>query len=347
MKKENNKTNSKINKKKSNKELSKPEDTNITNESSSNVKIEENENITPKKITTSNIISSIFEAYSDKSNDQQKAECNAIISKYLTQVASEFRCFIDYNIICLYDDGTLVKSDADRIYSAVTKYKEKKPLLMMLFSNGGSAGSAYLIGQLCREYSDNNFIVTVPRMAKSAATLICCAANEIHMGSLSELGPIDPQINELPALGLKNSVDHIAELVKKYPAASDMFAKYLNLSLELINLGYYERVAESAMQYAEKLLLTHSESMPRPAKEIAYELVYKYKDHGFVIDKSEAEEIFGEKIIKKNTEVYELGNSLYRTFDLIRTISGFANYNFYFIGSLDSNGVFTKRQNRS
>jgi len=47
------------------------------------------------------------------------------------------------------------------------------------------------------------------------------------MGSLSELGPIDPQINELPALGLKNSVDHIAELVRKYPASSEMFAKYL------------------------------------------------------------------------------------------------------------------------
>jgi len=41
------------------------------------------------------------------------------------------------------------------------------------------------------------------------------------------------------------------------------------------------------MQYAEKLLNTHSTNLPRPAKEIASELVYKYKDHGFVIDKAE------------------------------------------------------------
>jgi hypothetical protein len=244
----------------------------------------------------------------------------------------------------LYDDGSIVKSDADKIYNSVAKFTNDKPLLLVIYSRGGSAGSAYLIGKLCREYSNGHLVITVPRMAKSAATLVCCAANEIHMGSLSELGPIDPQINDLPALGLKNSVDHIAELVKKYPSASDMFAKYLNLSMELINLGYYERVAESAMQYAEKLLLTHSKNLPRPAKEIAHELVYKYKDHGFVIDKSEAIEIFGDKIIKMNTEEYELGNSLYRTFDLLVTVAGMVNYNYYFIGSLDNFGTFTKRQ---
>ncbi|HKR04492.1 MAG TPA: hypothetical protein VJY62_07635 [Bacteroidia bacterium] len=304
-------------------------------------------NIPPARLTTNNLISAILAGYGDKATEQTKNEGNDTISKYLLQVANDFPCCSKYNIVCLYDDGTLIKSDADRIYNTVTKFTEMRPLLLMLYSNGGSAGSAYLIGKLCREYSNNKFFVTVPRMAKSAATLICCAANEIHMGSLSELGPIDPQIKELPALGLKNSVDHIAELVKKYPAASEMFAKYLNLSLELINLGYYERVAESAMQYAEKLLATHADRLPKSPKEIAYELVYKYKDHTFVIDKSEAEEIFGNKIIKKNSEEYELGNSLYRSFDFISTIAGFVNHNFYFIGSLDTPGVFTKRQPRT
>ncbi len=297
----------------------------------------------PKKLTLNNLISAVFSGYGEKANEQSKNDCNATISKYLTQIAYEYECCKNYNVVCLYDDGSIVKSDADKIYNSVTKFTDNKPLLLIIYSRGGSAGSAYLIGKLCREYANGKLVITVPRMAKSAATLVCCAANEIHMGSLSELGPIDPQINDLPALGLKNSVDHIAELVKKYPSASDMFAKYLNLSMELINLGYYERVAESAMQYAEKLLLTHSDNLPRTAKEIAYELVYKYKDHGFVIDKSEALEIFGDKIIKMNTQEYELGNSLYRAFDFLVTISGMVNHSFYFIGSLDSSGIFTKR----
>ena len=47
---------------------------------------------------------------------------------------------------------------------------------------------------------------------------------------------------------------YIAYLIKDYPQASEMFAKYLNLSIDPIHLGYYERVAESATQYAERLL---------------------------------------------------------------------------------------------
>ena len=141
------------------------------------------------------------------------------------------------------------------------------------------------------------------------------------MGSLSELGPIDPQIDSMPALGLKNAIHHIAELVKTFPESSEMFARYLQMSLPLINLGYYERAAESAEQYAEQLLGTHENILPKTAKEIAHQLVYKYKDHGFVIDKGEAKEIFG-SIIKTNSPEYELGNQLYIEIDFIRTIAG-------------------------
>ena len=111
------------------------------------------------------------------------------------------------------------------------------------------------------------------------------------MGSLSELGPIDPQIEGLPALGLKSSIEHIADLVKGHPHSADMFAKYLHLSLKPVHLGYYERVAESAAQYAERLLKAHETPLKKPASEIARNLVYSYKDHGFVIDQAEATEI--------------------------------------------------------
>ena len=48
---------------------------------------------------------------------------------------------------------------------------------------------------------------------------------------------------------------------------------------------------------------------PNPQhKKIANDLVYSYKDHGFVIDKTEAIRIFGEEIINTNTQEYDLGN---------------------------------------
>src|SRR5262249_17564756 len=149
------------------------------------------------------------------------------------------------------------------------------------------------------------------------ATLICCGADEIHMGQLSELGPIDPQFDGLPALGLKNAVEHIAELAGKYPNASEMLASYLVKSLSLVNLGYYERVAESAVQYAEKLLQKRVVADKINSRDVASQLVYGYKDHGFVIDQTEATSIFNDTMIKAGTEEYALGNLVYEWLSLV------------------------------
>lgn len=297
-----------------------------------------------KEINTEKLLKSLLTGYAETANDDQRKATNEIVKKHLQQIAGKYEVCEKYNLIVLYDNGTLIKNDADRIYKAVTQFSETKPILLVLYSGGGEGGSAYLIGKLCLDYSKGDFSIAVPRMAKSAATLICCAATEIHMGSLSELGPIDPQINELPALGLKNAVEHLAEMVKKHPSASNMFSKYLEASLPLIHLGYYERVAESAMQYAERLLNTHKSILDKDPKKIANELVYKYKDHGFVIDKSEAEEIFGKQVVKSNTKEYELGNEIYEALALTHRVAILLNYNFYFIGSLNQEPVFTKKR---
>ena len=294
----------------------------------------------PKKIGVKEIIDALIAAFGENSTDAGKRDCPKIISKYLKGKYVDHSIYKKYNVLVLFDENSLVKGDSDKIYDAVTRFKEEKPILLILYSRGGSAASAYLIGKLCREYAKNEFHVAVPRFAKSAATMICCAANNIHMGSLSELGPIDPQINGLPALGLKNSVEHIAELVKIHPESSSMFAEYLNKSLSLINLGYYERVAESAQQYAEKLLHTHTENLERAEKEIAEELVYKYKDHGFVIDRAEAETIFGANIIKSNSDEYNFSNLVYNDLTMISNFSNWFKMNPYYIGSFDTDISF-------
>jgi len=294
----------------------------------------------PKKVGIKEIIDALIAAFGENATDAGKRDCPKVISQYLKDKYSDDPIYKKYNVLVLFDENSLVKGDSDKIYDAVTQFSEKKPILLILYSRGGSAASAYLIGKLCREYAKKEFHVAVPRFAKSAATMICCAANNIHMGSLSELGPIDPQINGLPALGLKNSVEHIADLVKMHPESSSMFAEYLNKSLSLINLGYYERVAESAQQYAEKLLHTHADNLKRSEKEIAEELVYKYKDHGFVIDRAEADSIFGADIIKSNSDEYNFSNLVYNDLSMISNISNWFKRNPYYIGSFDTDISF-------
>jgi len=298
---------------------------------------------TADKISRSNLFNAIFDSVQPGAKSNKEDSCDRLIRKYMKQKISQHDISTNYNLLILYDKGTMLKSDADYIYSATASFQERKPILLVLYSTGGEIGSAYLIGQLCREYTKDTFIITVPRQAKSSATLLCCAADEIHMGSLSELGPIDPQIEGMPALGLKASVTHICDLVKENPHASDMFSKYLNLSLDPVQLGYYERVAESAAHYAERLLKTHVSNLKRQPSEIARLLVYTYKDHSFVIDKNEALQIFGDKTIRTNTSEYALGNAIYEELTYISRVAEFLDHHFYIIGSPDSHLHFYKK----
>jgi Serine dehydrogenase proteinase len=61
-------------------------------------------------------------------------------------------------------------------------------------SPGGHAQTAEKIVAACRAVCSGEFRVVVPNMAKSAATMTALCSDQIVMGYLSELGPIDPQI---------------------------------------------------------------------------------------------------------------------------------------------------------
>jgi hypothetical protein len=295
-------------------------------------------------VTVSILDRSLFAALGPEGNDEKRNEAKANIRRYLEQQIEKHPVAASYNILMLYDETRMVDSDADSIYSAVARFSEKKPILLVLHSTGGFIGPAYLIGKLLREYSKGPLEIAVPRRAKSGATLLCCAADQIHMGSLSELGPIDPQFEGLPALGLKSSIQHIAELVKEYPHATDLFARYLSQSVQPIHLGYYERVAESAVQYAERLLLSHKGNLGQPPAKIAKDLVYSYKDHGFVIDVQEAQAIFGPQVVKHNTDEYRLANAIYQGLVFLTQIADLADYDFYYIGGIESDPGFLKRR---
>jgi len=193
---------------------------------------------------------------------------------------------------------------------------------LIIHSGGGDIAAAYFISKLCRASSVQGFEAAVPRLAKSAATLICCGADIIHMGSMSELGPIDPQFGQIPALALKHSVEHIAQLASEYPGASEMLSSYLTKSLRIESLGFYERVAESAAQYAVRLLGSRGRvaRTVEQNSELASRLVYSYKDHGFVIDANEASHTFGPDVVAQDTTEYKVVNVLYGALDFIEFV---------------------------
>ncbi len=96
---------------------------------------------------------------------------------------------------------SIVDEDVQGLMEVVHGSKTKK-LDLILHSPGGSLDAAEgIVNYLREKFSDIRVIV--PQLAQSAATMICCAANEVMMGAHSSLGPIDPQIFVNTPLGSK------------------------------------------------------------------------------------------------------------------------------------------------
>lgn len=85
-------------------------------------------------------------------------------------------------------------SDADILEGLLQKLNLAPGLVLIINSLGGHGLASERIINVCRSYSNGKFQTIVPKMAKSAATMICLGSQEILMSDTSELGPIDPQV---------------------------------------------------------------------------------------------------------------------------------------------------------
>ncbi len=212
--------------------------------------------------------------------------------------------------------------DLDALFRALCNLDldQNKDILLILLSRGGSIEPAYQISKLCRLFAKDKFVVCVPRLAKSAATLIALGADEIHMGILGQLGPIDPQlVGDLPALGVAQALQTMASLVEKFPGSAEMFASYLHKAIKIVQIGYCDRISESAIQYAERLLATKP-NLAEKAALIARHLVQAYKDHSFVIDLEEAQNCLGSDWVKTGTGEVQFAEEIYARFDYVNRI---------------------------
>jgi ClpP class serine protease len=276
--------------------------------------------------------SDLYELIKEASDSELKKQ----IALHIKKLVDEYQ-LTSYRIVLLYDDYFSINHyHSNKIYEAVSDLKNNSDILMILLSDGGRIEPAYLISKTCQRLAKKNFAVSIPRRAKSAATLISLGANEIHMGLLSELGPIDPQIGGFPALGLANALEKIAALSAKFPDSSEMFAKYLTGNLDIKDLGLFERINESATQYAERLLSGKNFPKPHSAQGLADHFTNHYKDHGFVIDADEASRLLGNEIIKEGTKEYELGNAIYKFLELADLmLSVFKEKTLRYVGSIE------------
>jgi len=183
----------------------------------------------------------------------------------------------------IFFDGSIDPISALILHKVVRKLDAAERLFLILESPGGSIDSAAKIVHMCKEYF-RELNVIVPYYAKSAATLIAIAADNLYIGKSGEIGPIDPYVQHpvegyrFPALAIKDAIEFVEETRDPYVkmGLTDKIDPYL--------MGAYKRTLGEARQYIERANLVESASNK---EKIITEITQTYISHGYPIDRKE------------------------------------------------------------
>jgi hypothetical protein len=188
---------------------------------------------------------------------------------------------------------------------------------LLIDSCGGQAKSEYQIANLLRRHC-GGFVAIIPRMAKSAATLLALGADRILLGEYGELGPLDVQVidpdreerisglDEIHALERLNAFAMTAldRTMFLFAERTGMKAKTLlphvtrfvaDLTgplfghIDIVHYTQMSRALKVGEEYARRLL--RRQHGPKEAASIASQLVENYPEHGFIIDYEEAKSL--------------------------------------------------------
>lgn len=163
------------------------------------------------------------------------AACDDVRKKYLA--AAEAR--LQRPIIAYYSgwlqkpphvEFAITDFDMNGMMAVVHGLDRARGLDLILHTPGGGIEAARAIVEYLYLMFGRDIRVIVPHMAMSAGTMIACASREVMMGKHSCLGPTDPQVRGLPAMGVLAEVDRAIEEIKKEPLKQivwqQVFQKY-------------------------------------------------------------------------------------------------------------------------
>jgi len=201
---------------------------------------------------------------------------------------------------------------------AIQKDKRHDACTIFLTTRGGDPDGGYRIGR-CLRHHYNHVRLVVPSFCKSAGTLIAIAADELAIGDLGELGPLDVQVRKQNEMLENNSgldfnesmeaaLQHVmrafryalvdirggtristrlaGEFATKIAAS---VATPLYAQIDPNRVGEMQRAIAIALEYGRRL---NDLSNSLTSHDSLRSLVADYPSHSFVIDRKEAGTLF-------------------------------------------------------
>jgi hypothetical protein len=115
--------------------------------------------------------------------------------------------------------ATITDDDKNGFMNAVHKLNRGRGVDLLLHTPGGDLAATESIVDYLRKMFGIDIRVIIPQLAMSGGTMIACAGKEIVMGKQSNIGPIDPQFNGIPAHGVISEFEEALKAVKADPSS--------------------------------------------------------------------------------------------------------------------------------
>jgi hypothetical protein len=221
------------------------------------------------------------------------------------------------------------------IYEHLVRLGHQERIDLFLYSPGGMTLAGFAIVNLIREFCDR-FSVLVPYRAMSCATLIALGADEIVMGRLGQLSPIDPSVTSAfnppaPIQGAPGTLNLLPLSVEDVNAFIDLAKQEFGLKLEEsmlrsleslsakvhpLALGSVQRSRQQIQMLAKKLMFSHiPPSRRKAATKTINILTRELGSHDYIISRREAKENLGLPVIFPTTSQEDEMWSLFRDYE--------------------------------
>ena len=225
-----------------------------------------------------------------KKNSQEGEAFICFIAPYVVVRISPSK-YISASIGLSEEFGTETVIDKIREILEVTDPTEKiSKVYLLLNSPGGLVHSSYKVAKALRK-SFKEITVFVVHMAASGGTLIALAGNEIIMGTMSQLSPLDPSSNSISALSVVRSFQTVTSFLSTIQEG-DIPYSYKSIANKFTaeKIDRAQSVLELMKKYASEIL-TESGYDDTATENISERLVEGCLDHSEVIDYDTAKDI--------------------------------------------------------
>lgn len=209
--------------------------------------------------------------------------------------------------------GSVCHDDVLAFYELLEKIGHREKIFLFIKSSGGNGQASLRLVNLLRQYCDE-VVALVPLECASAATMIALGANEIHMGPMAYLTPVDTSLtHSLSPIDRDNdrvsvSLDELTRVVRLWQAqngdAKENPYQELFQHVHPLVIGAVDRAESLSIMLCKELLAYHIED-DQVQDKIAGALNAKYPSHGYPILFEEARRI-GLKVSHLSPEINSL-----------------------------------------